>query len=72
MPEDIGMQQPVQIKVLITHFDPLISAGLCLPKSRRELRTASCSFGDLSLKDRWIDVCYRPERDPWIEKVKER
>jgi hypothetical protein len=69
---DIGMQQPLQIQVLIAHPDPLISPGLCLPKSRRELRTASCSLGDLALKDRWIDVCYQRERNPWIEKAKER
>jgi DNA-binding NarL/FixJ family response regulator len=27
-PQDIGMRKPVQIKVLIAHSDPLISAGL--------------------------------------------
>jgi DNA-binding NarL/FixJ family response regulator len=42
-PKDIGMPQPVAIKVLIAHSDPLISAGLAATlRRRRDFKVAVC------------------------------
>jgi DNA-binding NarL/FixJ family response regulator len=39
-----GMRQPIQIKVLVAHSDPLISAGLCATlQKRQDFEVAACN-----------------------------